>query len=196
MSFWLIVSSGLSCCCISFFSSAGFVRSRKNSPYSAPQHLKGIRAAARSRGGTSLLPDHLSGGKRVRKAVLTRSQVTGSFFFVFRYRLPIVLLIFFFSLFGSLNYFCLLENEVSTRSASQTPISISCLDNKEGPFLSQGYHGHKKIYFPKIERMAINAHRATFLQEGPSYPNPLGPSGAVFVPLTIPIYQLKTAYRI
>jgi len=117
-------------------------------------------------------------------------------FFVLRYRLPIALLIFFFSIVGSLNAFCLLENQAPTKSASQTPSSISCLDNDENPFLSQGYHGHKKIYFPKIERMAINAHRATFLKEGPSYPNPLGPSGAVFVPLTIPIYQLKTAYRI
>ena len=113
-----------------------------------------------------------------------------------RHRLLIVSSIFFFSLIGPLKAFCLLENEVPAKSASQGPSSISCLDSENNPFLSQAYQGHKKIHFPKVERRAINAHHAAFLQEGPSYPNPLGPLGTISFPLSIPIYQLMTAYRI
>lgn len=115
-----------------------------------------------------------------------------------RHRLLFISFIFFFSLAGPLNALaaCSLEKETFAKNTSGTPTSISCMDNQQELFLSQVYQGHKKIYFPKMERRAMNAHRATFLQEVPSYPNPLGPSGAVFVPLSIPIYQLKTAYRI
>jgi len=127
---------------------------------------------------------------------LTRSRVTGSLFFVLRYRLPIALLIFFFSIVGSLNAFCLLENQAPTKSASQTPSSISCLDNDENPFLSPVYQGHKKIYFPKAEKRTVTAYQEAFLQEDRPCSNSSGPPGAISFPLSISIYQLKTVYLI
>lgn len=97
-----------------------------------------------------------------------------------------------FPLMGSLNALaCLLENELPVKTASQTPSYISCLDNEQNLLLSQVYQGHKKIYFPKME----SAYREA-LPEGSLYSTLLQPSATIFVPLTIPIYQLKTAYRI
>ena len=113
-----------------------------------------------------------------------------------RYRLLIVCLTFFFSLVGSLNAFCVLENEAPAKSTSQIRSSISCLGDEENPFLAQVYQGQKKIYFSKVEKRAMNASRVAFLRAELSSPTLLQPSGAIFAPFSIPIHQFNTVYRI
>lgn len=110
----------------------------------------------------------------------------------------IVSLIFFFSLAGSVNALtlCSLEKQVSTKSNGQIPGSIFCLDDEGSPFRSEVYQGYKKIYFPEIQDKAGTAHHVAFLQMGFLYPNRFGSLGTVLLPLSIPIYQLKTVYRI
>lgn len=90
---------------------------------------------------------------------------------------------------------CFLEKEAFAKNTSGTPTSISCLDNEENPFLSQVYQGHKKIYFPKMEKRAVNVYHTGFL-EGKLFPIAIRPAGTISVPFSIPIYQLKTVYRI
>lgn len=114
---------------------------------------------------------------------------------MFRYRSVIVSLIFFFLLLGALNAFasCFLETDVSAKSTGQIPSSISCLDNEVVSY--QINLGQEKIYYPKIKRTP-NTYHVAFLHGGPTYLALTRPSGTVFVPFLIPIYQFKTAYRI
>jgi len=85
---------------------------------------------------------------------------------------------------------CFLEHEVPAKSTNQIPGSISCLDNnEESPFLYQSF-------FPKTEKRGLDAYRLVSLQGGFPYRTPLHAAGAVFVPLSVPIYQSKTVYRI
>jgi len=115
---------------------------------------------------------------------------------VCRYRLLIVCLTFFFSLVGSLNAFCVLENEAPAKSTSQIRSSISCLGDEENPFLAQVYQGHKSFYFSKWEKRASNAYYLDFFPAGATYPAVTETSGAIFAPFSIPIHQFNTVYRI
>ena len=115
---------------------------------------------------------------------------------MFRYRLLIVCLISFLSLVGSLNAFCVLENEAPAKSTSQIRSSISCLGDEENAFLAQVYQGQKKIYSSKVEKRAMNACQGVFLRAELLSATLLQPSGTTSVPFSIPIYQLKTVYRI
>lgn len=102
-----------------------------------------------------------------------------------------------FPFMGSLNSLaCLLHNELPAKNTSQVSSSISCLDNKENPFLFRGYQGQKRIYFPEMEKGAVNGYLGAALQAGPFYARPLQPSSHAFALLSIPILQLTTVYRI
>ncbi len=130
---------------------------------------------------------------------LTERETTGNFFSVLRHRFLIVILVLFFSLFGFLIAFaaCLVETEVQAKSAQQIPTSISCLDSEVHPFLSTIYHpGHKNSSSPKIGERPADAYHIAFLYEGPSYGMALRRLGPKFLPLTVPIYQLKAVYLI
>lgn len=91
---------------------------------------------------------------------------------------------------------CFLEDQVPARSASHSPGFTSCLDDEESPFLPQVYQGRGKIYFPKAEKGAPNAHYIDLFQEPPVYRALGWGSGTAVVPLSVPIYQLNAVYRI
>ena len=130
---------------------------------------------------------------------LTERETTSNFISVLTNRFLIVSLVLFFSLFAFLAAFaaCLGETEVQAKSARQIPTSILCLDNEAHPFLSMLSHpGHKSSSSPKIGERPVVAYHMAFLYEGPSYGMALRRLGPKFLPLTVPIYQLKAVYLI
>ena len=117
---------------------------------------------------------------------------------MFRRRSLILSLTLLFSFFAFLNAlgFCLLENEVSAKSATHISGSISCLDKEEELFLYEVYQGHKSFYFSKREKRASNAYYLDSFPAGATYPAVTETSGAIFAPFSIPIHQFNTVYRI
>ncbi len=129
---------------------------------------------------------------------LTERETTSNFISVLTNRFVIVSLILFLSLFAFLAAFaaCLEETEVQAKSARQIPTSILCLDNEAHPFLSAVYHpGHKISSSPKIGERGVVAYHMAFY-EGTSYGMAMRRLGPKFLPLTVPIYQLKAVYLI
>ena len=115
---------------------------------------------------------------------------------MFRHHFLTVSLVFFFSLLVFHDGFCLPENEVSAKSTSQIPGSISCLDNEENPFLSQVFQVYKKIYLSEMGKRAIGAYHEALLHGGLLHHALLPSSGTIFLPSSIPIYQFTTVYLI
>ena len=129
---------------------------------------------------------------------LTERETTSNLISVLTDRFVIVSLILFFSLFAFLAVLaaCLGETEAQAKSARQIPTSILCLDNEAYPFLSAIYHpGHKSSSSPKIGERPVVAYHMAFYK-GTSYGMALRRLGPKFLPLTVPIYQLKAVYLI
>lgn len=99
---------------------------------------------------------------------------------------------------GLLNAFahCLLEVDPPTKISSQTPVSISCLDNHEDPFLAQGDQRDKGSRFWKIEKNLSDIYH-TPLRPGDNFQlTPLRSLNAILVSSSVPIYQFKNVYLI
>jgi len=111
-------------------------------------------------------------------------------------RLLIISLVFFFSLGGLLNAFahCLLDNDLPTKISGQIPVSVSCLDKQEHPFLAQVTQRDKRIHFSKIEKRAAYIYDKALLPEETFHLAILRPPASILV--SVPIYQLKNVYRV
>jgi hypothetical protein len=108
---------------------------------------------------------------------------------VLRHRFHISLFILFFSLLGPLHVLevCLFEHEVLAQDTDGTSNAISCADsNEESPFLCQ----------TSFSTRAPDAYRLVSLQGGVPHRTVFNASGAIIVPLPVPVYQSKTVYRI
>jgi len=105
-------------------------------------------------------------------------------------------LVFLFSLGGFLNAFayCLLENDLPTKITGQIPVSISCLDNQDHPFLAQVPQRDKRTHFSKIEKRPTDIYQKALLPEGNSHLTSWRFPTSILV--SVPIYQLKNVYRI
>jgi hypothetical protein len=103
-----------------------------------------------------------------------------------------------FSLGGLLNAFahCLSEKDLPSKSGAQVPVSISCLDNQENPFLAQVDQRDKSIPFSKIENRPADTRYKALLLEEASYLAPLRLPASILVSLSVPIYQFKNVYQI
>ena len=126
---------------------------------------------------------------------LTRRATTGSFSPVLRHRFRIAFLVLLFTLGGLFNAFshCLLEPGVSTQISGQIPLSISCLEKQQDPFLAQIDQQGKRSHFSKIEKRPGD----TTLLPGEHFQlTPLRSPTAISVSLSVPIYQVKNVYRI
>ena len=108
----------------------------------------------------------------------------------------IVSLVFFFSLGGLLNAVghCFLDNDLPTQNIGPIPVSISCLDKQEHPFLAQVPQRDKRIHFSKIEKRPTDIYQKALLPQGNSHLTPLPSSASILV--SVPVYQLKNVYRI
>jgi len=113
-------------------------------------------------------------------------------------RLLIISLACLFSLAALLNAFahCLLENDLPTKISGQIPVSISCLDKQEHPFLAQVTQRDQRIHFSKIETRPTDSHHKALLAGGAFHLTPVPSSASVLVSLSVPIYQLKNVYRV
>ena len=110
----------------------------------------------------------------------------------------IVSLIFFFSLGGLVNALghCFLGNDLPTESITQIPLSISCLDNQDHPFVARVDQRDKRIHFSKIENSrAVICHKASLPGETFHFTG-MRPAVSILDSLSVPIYQFKNVYRI
>jgi len=117
---------------------------------------------------------------------------------VLTHRYLIAALVFLFSLGGFLNAFahCLLENDLPTNISGQTPVSVSCLDNRGHPFLAQVDQRDKRIHFSKIEKRPSDINQKASLPKETFYLARARSLASSLVPSPVPIYQLKNVYRI
>jgi hypothetical protein len=115
---------------------------------------------------------------------------------VLTHRYLIASLVFVWSLGGILNAFahCRLENHLPAKTSVQIPVSISCLDNQDHPFLAQVIQRDKKIHFSKIEKRPTDIYHTDLLPEGAFHLTPFPSSASILV--SVPIYQLKNVYRV
>lgn len=115
-----------------------------------------------------------------------------------RHRFWIASLVFLFALGGLFNAFahCLLEHDVSTQISGQIPLSISCRNNQEHPFLIQRDQREKRISFPTIDKRLTDSYDEVLLPGKMLHLTSLPFSDSILVSLSVSIYQLKHAYRI
>jgi len=115
-----------------------------------------------------------------------------------KHRLLIISLVFLLSLGGLLSAFahCFFEHDLLTASSRQIPLSISCLDNHDHPFLAQVSQRDKRIYFSKADKRPAEIHRKALLPGETFQLTRLRPPISNSVSLSVPIYQLKNVYRI
>jgi hypothetical protein len=91
---------------------------------------------------------------------------------------------------------CFLDNDLPTKNTGQIPVSISCLDNQEHPFLAQVTQRDKRIHFSKIDKRPTDTHHKALLPGGAFHLTPFPSSASILVSLSVPIYQLKNVYRV
>lgn len=82
------------------------------------------------------------------------------------------------------------------RNTSQIPNSLSCSIDEQGPLVRQANLKLKNLGFSKMAKRALDDPCAASLQQAPTRLTSLGSSGTIVDSFAIPIYQLKTAYRI
>jgi hypothetical protein len=91
---------------------------------------------------------------------------------------------------------CFLDSNHPTKSYGQIPLSISCLDNLDHPFLAQVNQRDKRIYFSKAEKRPADIHLKGLLPEETVNFTRIRPALALLISSSVPIYQFKNVYRI
>jgi len=89
---------------------------------------------------------------------------------------------------------CFLDNDLSTQITGQIPVSISCLDKQEHPFLAQVPQRDKRIHFSKIEKRPTDIYQKALVPEGNSHLTSWRSPVSILV--SVPIFQLKNVYRV
>jgi hypothetical protein len=117
---------------------------------------------------------------------------------VLRHRFRIASLVFLFTLGGLFNAFahCLLEHDVQTEISGQIPLSISCLNNQDHPFLIQRDQREKRISFLTIDKRLTDTHDEVLLPGKTLHLTSLPFSASILVSISVSIYQVKNVYRI
>jgi len=103
-----------------------------------------------------------------------------------------------FSLAAFLNGvgYCFLDTDLPTQMTGQIPVSISCLDNQDHPFLAQVIQRDKRVHFSKIEKQPTYIYQKALVPGGACHLAPFPSSASILVSLSVPIYQLKNVYRV
>jgi hypothetical protein len=114
---------------------------------------------------------------------------------VLKRRNLILSLVFLFCLAASLNAFahCFLEHDFTSISGSEIPASIFCADGRQNPFLRQSSSERGQHAFTKMQQ-EVARNSVAFLQDECASASFL--EHCSFAPSAVPIYQLKTVYRI
>lgn len=91
--------------------------------------------------------------------------------------------------------FCMLANEIPTKSFDAAPSTSVCLDSGDQFLLSPSSSAQKKIHFAGMEKEMGTIRVATPANEELGYSAGAGLLLA-FHPSSSPVYQLNSAYRI
>jgi hypothetical protein len=130
--------------------------------------------------------------------ILTRVKTTSNFFLVLEYRKLILSLVLLFSVAATLNAFahCLADHDFPSTSGDEIPGFTSCLDTELSPFLRPQKPGTDMASLEKIQRNSLANDSVTLIHE-PIANFPSSDSlSPVFVPYSIPFFQLYSIYRI
>lgn len=132
------------------------------------------------------------------KPILTRMSTTSNFLIVLKRRKLILCLVFLFALTATLNAFahCLVEHDLPPTHGSEGAGNISCLDTEIGPFLRPYNSGREMTSFAKMQKKSIAGGTVTLIKELPANPTSSDSPRSIFVPYSVPFYQLYTIYRI
>jgi hypothetical protein len=106
-------------------------------------------------------------------------------------------LVFLFTLGGLFNAFahCLLEHDVPTQISGQMPLSVSCLNNQDHPFLIQRDQ-RERISFLTIDKRLTDTYDEVWLPRKMLHLTSLPFSASILVSISVSIYQVKNVYRI
>jgi hypothetical protein len=117
---------------------------------------------------------------------------------VLKCRKLILSLVLLFFVAATLNAFahCLAEHDFSSTSGDEIPGFTSCLDTELSPFLRPHKPAQETATFARMHKNVLASSSVTLVQ-GPTANSQLAaPLSSVFVPYSIPFFQLYSIYRI